>query len=140
VLGRELLQRVGVGRGPGLRLLDRDQPELVEEDAPQLRGGVDVELLPRVEVDLALEPPALVAELLAEILEERDVDADSGRFHVREHGDERAFDPLVEPDELARFQRLSQRVGQTHEHGDAPAGLSRVRLPVEVERALDLIG
>ena len=43
VLVGHLLQRIGIGRRAGLRLLDRCEPKLVEQDRPQLRGGVDVE-------------------------------------------------------------------------------------------------
>ena len=53
VLLGHLLERVGVGRRAGLRLLHRREPELLEQDAPQLRRGVDVERLARVRVDLA---------------------------------------------------------------------------------------
>ena len=47
---------------------------------------------------------------------------------------------FVELDELARLQRLGERVGEADEHRDAPTRLAAVALAVEVERALDLIG
>ena len=63
VLLGHLLERVGVGRRPGLRLLHRDQAELLEEDRAELRRGVHVELLPRVGVDPMDEDVALLAEV-----------------------------------------------------------------------------
>ncbi len=134
VLLRQLLQRVGVGGRARLRLLDRRQPELLEQDAPELRRGVDVELLTGVSVDLGFEPPAVVAELLAELLEESDVDPHAGVFHLREDGDERTLDALVQLDELAGLERLGQRVREPHEHRDPPTGLAR-RSPRRRSRA-----
>ena len=62
-------------------------------------------------------------------------------FHLREHRNERALDALVELDELARLQRLAERVGEPHRAPRRGGPVSRrVRLAVEVERALDLIG
>jgi hypothetical protein len=139
VLLGELLQRVGVGRRAGLRLLHRDEAELLEQDAAQLRRGVHVELLARVRVDLGLEPPALVVELLAELLQELEVDADARVFHLREHAHERALDALVEIDELARLERLGERVGEAEQDARA-APVSSDRVAVEIEGALDLVG
>ncbi len=91
-------------------------------------------------MDLGLEAAALVAELLAELLEEPDVDADAGVLHPREHRDQRPLDALVEVDELARRERFVERVGEPGQHRDPTAGLVRTALAVEVERALDLVG
>ena len=140
VIVGHLLQRVGVGRGTGLRLLDRREPEVFEQDLAQLRGRVDVELLAGHRVDLGLEPAALVAQFLAEVVEELDVDANAGFLHARQHRNERAFDALVEIDQFAGLQRLGEDVGQPFQHRDAAPGFLGARFAVEVERARFLIG
>ena len=52
----QLLERGGVGREAGLRLLLRREAELVEQDLAQLRRRVDVELVAGVVLDLGVEP------------------------------------------------------------------------------------
>ena len=74
VLVGHLLQRVGVGRRAGLRLLHRDQPELLEQDRAQLRRGVHVELLAGCRVDALHQRLALLGEVGAQGLEELAVD------------------------------------------------------------------
>ena len=126
--------------GPVFVFLTGVRPERLEQHLAQLRRGVHVELLARVRVDLGFEPAALVVELLAEIVEELDVDADAGCFHPSEHGHERPLDAFVEVDELACRQRLAERLGELHEHRAPATGLLGAGVAVEVERALDLIG
>ena len=55
----QFLQHRRVGGWPGGGLLLHRKPELIEEDVPQLRVGVDVELLPRHLVDLQLHHATL---------------------------------------------------------------------------------
>ena len=63
VLTAQLLERLGVGRVPGLGPLLRGEAELVEQDLPQLRGGVDDELGPGQVLDLLLQPAGLRRQL-----------------------------------------------------------------------------
>ena len=122
----QLLQRVGVGRRPGLGLLHRREAELLEEDAPQLRRGVDVELL----AGLAWISPSSrrhsSSSSLPSSFEELDVDADAGVFHAREHADERPFDALVQVDELACLRRFSSASASRSSDRDPPA-VARLR-------------
>jgi len=76
---------VGVGRWSGLGALHRCEPELLEQDVTHLLRGVDVERLTRVRVDARFEHAALVGELVAQLLEEGQVDGDAGRLHTSEH-------------------------------------------------------
>ncbi len=66
VLPPELVQHLGVGGIARLSLLHRGQAQLVEEDAAQLLGGVDVELLPRQRKDGCLGPCDPLGEHLSE--------------------------------------------------------------------------
>ena len=133
VVLRHLLQRVGVGRGAGLGLLDRREPELLEEHDAQLRRRVDVELLAGDPVDLADEEVALLGELAPEIVEEDPVDRMPGVLHLRQHPYERALEPLVEVGQLAGVERLGERVGELEDGGGAPAGVVGRGVAVEVE-------
>ena len=128
-----LLERVGVGRRAGLRLLHRDQPELLEQDGAQLRGGVHVELLPRVRVDPLYERLTLLSEIGAERLEELAIDPDADRLHARQHPHQRPLEPFVEVGELARRDRLLERVGQLQDDHGPTAGLFDLEVAVEVE-------
>ena len=81
----EFLQHARVGaRTRGGLLLDR-QPELLEEDRPQLLIGRDVELLARLAMDLALELAARGLESRLERMEPMDVDRHAGPLHLGEH-------------------------------------------------------
>ena len=126
--------------GPVFVFFTGVSPSFSNRMRAQLRRGVDVELLARVRVDLGLEPPALVVELLAELVEELEVDADAGVFHAREHAHERALDALVEIDELARSQRLFERVDEREQQRGAALRLLDADVAVEIERALDAVG
>ena len=126
--------------GPGLGLLHRREAELLEQDVAELRRGVDVELLAGLRVDLGFEPAALVVELLAELVEEGEVDADAGVFHAGEHAHERQLDALVELDELARLERFLERVDEPQEQGGAALRVLDAHVAVEIERALFAIG
>ena len=95
---RQLLQRLGVGRVAGLGLLLGREAELVEEDLPQLRGGVDEELGPRQLLDLLLEPARLHGQLAGQAAQPVDVDADAGVLHPGQHLYQRPLDLVVERD------------------------------------------
>ena len=137
-----LLERVGVGRRAGLRLLHRRQAELLEEHLPQLGRGVHVELHPGVGLNLPHEVLAALRELGAQALEELAIDLDAGVFHPRQHTYKRPLDALVEVGELARLQRLGERAGEAAHGQRAPSGLvdAGLAIEVEVERALLGVG
>ena len=128
VLVGHLLQRVGVGRRAGLRLLHRREAELLEQDRAQLRRGVHVELLARVRVDLALRAVALRRRAPCRSSSRNStVDADAGVFHLREHAHQRQLEPLVELDELARVERLARARRRA-------ASTTAARRPVSLDR------
>ncbi len=81
-------QALGVGGVTGLGALLRHEAELVEQDVPQLRGRVDVELLARELVDLGLEPASLRVQLVADGTQLVDVDRDARDLHLGEHPDQ----------------------------------------------------
>ena len=91
-------------------------------------------------MDLGLGLAALVAQLLAELVEEVDVDADAGLLHLRQHRDERQLEPLVEIDELARLQRFFECLDEPQDDRGPAAGLVDAGIAVEVERAFDVVG
>ncbi len=140
VLVGHLLERVGVGRRAGLRLLDRRQAELLEEDLAQLGRGVHVELHPGVGLDLSDEVLAALGQLGAQSLEELAIDLDAGVLHPRQHAHERPLDALVEVGELARLQRLGERAGEAAHGQRAPSRLVDAGLAVEVEVERALLG
>ena len=126
--------------GPVLVFLTGVRPELLEEDRSQLRRGVHVELLARVRVDLGLEATTLVVELLAELLEELEIDADAGVFHAREHAHEGQLDALVELDQLAGAQRFIETVDEAEQQRGAALRFLDAGITVEIEGALDTVG
>ena len=142
VLAQQLLERRGVGRKAGLRLLLGCQPEPVEQDLAQLRGGVDVELLACVLPDLAAQAIAVVAELIVEPLQLGHVDPDADDLHARQHPHERDLDVVVQRCEPAPLQGGRQRIHQSCHRQGAPAGLlpRRHRGVVEVELTLGRTG
>ena len=135
VLVGHLLERVGVGGRAGLRLLHRDEAELLEENRAELRRGVDVELLPRVRVDPMDEHLALLREVGRQGVEELAVDADAGRLHLRQHPHERELEALVEIGELASLDGRRERARETQHHRGPATGLLGLDVAVEIERA-----
>ena len=91
-------------------------------------------------MDLGFRLAALVAQLLAELVEEVDVDADAGLLHLRQHGDERQLETLVKVDELARLQRLFQRLDQPQDDRGPATGLVDAGIAVQIEGAFDVVG
>ena len=110
VLLGHLLQRVGVGRRPGLRLLHRREAELLEQDRAQLRRGVHVELLARVRVDLGLAAGGTASPSSLPSSSRKSTSMRMPACSIfASTADERPLEPLVEVGELARLQRLVER-------------------------------
>ena len=108
MLAGELLERGGVGREAGLRLLLRRQLQLVEQDLAELLGRVDVEVLAGVLDDRGSEPVALGGHLVVETSQLDDVDADADVLHAGQHLDEGHLDVVVERGEASRVERAQQ--------------------------------
>jgi hypothetical protein len=140
VLLDHLLQGVGIGRRARLRLLHRRQSELVEEDLPELRRRVHVELAAGVGMDATDELLAALRQLDAQLFEELAVDPDAVVLHSRQHADERPLNPLVEVGELARLERLGERAREAPHGEGAPARLVDAGLPVQIEVERPLLG
>ena len=92
--GCELLQHIGVGRRPGLGLLEDLQLLLFEQDGGELAGRVEVERLAGHLPDPELEPRQVLGQLARELAEERRVDGDPVPFHLGDHRHERHLDRL----------------------------------------------
>ena len=95
VLGAELFQHLGAGGVPRLGLFHRGQPQPLKEDPPQLLGGIDVKLLPRLGIDLPLEHLDAGLQGLAEVGQGRLVHQHPGLLHLRQHGAEGALNLLI---------------------------------------------
>ena len=96
VLAAQLLERGGVGGVAGLGLLLRGQAELVEQDRPQLRRGVDVELDRRPRSWMAARarsPRSPAGRSGPEVV---DVDADADALHPGQHPHQRPLDVVVQ--------------------------------------------
>ncbi len=98
-----------------------------------MRGGVHVELLAHVRVDPLHQRITLLPEIGAERLEELAIDTDADRLHARQHPHQRPLEPFVEVGELARRDRLLERVGQLQDDHGTTAGLLDLEVAVEVE-------
>ena len=138
VLVAQLLQHTGIGhRLAGLGLLEDGQTELLEQDRPELLGGVDVELLARLLDDEGAEPVALRLELFVEPLELGAVDADAEVLHAGERRDERVLHLVGQLGEALGVERRGD--GLDHERhperlacrigGDRLGGAVEVELP-----------
>ena len=69
--GGKLLQHVGIGRGTGLGFLQHRQLVLLEQDAGQLAGRVDVQVGAGHSRDLLFQPAEVLAQLVAQPAEDR---------------------------------------------------------------------
>ena len=96
VLAAQPLQRRRIGRETRLRLPSGRQPEVLVQNAPQLRGGVDVEALARKLLDLSFERIALRHQLLRDPLQLGRVDAYPGHLHACEDTHQGPFHLVVE--------------------------------------------
>jgi len=126
VFAGELLERVGVGGRARLGLLDRHQAELVEQDAAELRDGVEGERLAGVGVDARVRSSISVASCERSSSEERDVDADPGLLIPPARAPEAARSAGTGV-EIPSLERRREGVGKEQERGGA-AAVARARL------------
>ena len=105
----QLLERLVVGRIPGLRLLARRQAELAVEDLAQLLDGIDEERAAGQLVDLALKGPGLVGQHAPQAGELDGVDPHADQLHPGQHPDQRPLHLVVEARHAPRRQRRGQR-------------------------------
>ena len=121
----QLLQRRRVGRRAGLRLLDRDEPVLAEQDLAQLDRRVDVEVLvPGDHPQVVAQPCRVGGQLLVQLLEERTVDGDADVLHPGEDDDERVLDRRVQ---RRHALLVEQRRDRLDEGGDRQRVAGRAR-------------
>ena len=117
MLAPQLLQHVGVGGVASLGLFHRGQSQLVKEDAAQLLGGVDVELLPRQRKDGCLGPLYPLGEHLSEADQRPPVHQHPFPLHLRQHWAEGQLDLLVQRPQVQLLQPLSQRLVEGPDKG-----------------------
>ena len=92
----QLVQHVGVGGIARLSLLHRGQAQLVEEDAAQLLGGVDVELLPRQVEDVFLHGLDAHGEHVPKLGQGFAVHQKALRLHLCQHGAQGQLHGLIQ--------------------------------------------
>ena len=100
-------------------LFHRGQAQALEEDLPQLLGGVEVELLPRHGPDLLLEHIDAGLQGLAEAGQGVLVHQDAGLLHLRQHGAEGELHLLIHPGQA----QLRELGGQSAVQGGQQAGV-----------------
>ena len=101
-----------IGGISGLRLLARRQPELLEQDLPELLGGVDVELLPGSLMDGGTEEVAFGGELVAQTGEFGHVDAHADLLHPGQHPDQRQLDVSIQPGDALPVDGCQHRLDE----------------------------
>src|SRR5690606_36847514 len=112
VLALQLLEAGSVGGVAGLRLLLRDETELLEQDLAQLRRGVDVELVARGLDDRLAVALDVGDEAVPEALELRAVDPDAEVLHAGEDADEGHLDLVVEAAQPPGVEGGEERLDQ----------------------------
>ena len=93
--GRSFSSTSALVEYPVLVFFHRGQPQPLKEDPPQLLGGIDVKLLPRLGIDLPLEHLDAGLQGLAEVGQGRLVHQHPGLLHLRQHGAEGALNLLI---------------------------------------------
>ena len=124
----QALERLGVGREAGLRLLAGRQPDLVVEHRAQLRRRVHVELVPGQLLHVGLERRRRGRERVGDRLQLGPVDADAGHLHLGQDPHQRRLDLVVQHDHVLGLQAPAEAGG----HGGDVGGLAG-RLPGHVE-------
>ncbi len=111
MLGLHAFEHGHVGRiGAGLAFLAALQTHFLEQDLPELLRRADGEGLARLGVDLLFQPRDFLREAGGETLEMRAIDLDAGALHLRDDGDQRPVDQLVDARRaLAGEARLEAR-------------------------------
>ena len=110
---------------PVLVSLAGRQTEVVEQDRPQLRRGVDVEVLrggvPGRLDDRRSFGVALGGQGLVQLAQHLDVHADPQVLHAGQHPHQGDLDLVVEAGEAVRLQRRLERLGHQGDSERAPA-------------------
>ena len=134
----QFLQRLRVGREPGLGPLGGREPEIVEEHLGELLGRVDVDVAPGVGQHLAAQILGLGVELVSDGLQHSAVHAYPDVLHPGQDPNQRHLHLVVEAIQALRRQRLAQGRDQAVDGQDGPSGLlvGLDRVPVEVQATL----
>ena len=103
VLAPKLVQHLRVGGVAGLRLLVGGHPQFIEEDFPQLLGGVDIEL-PGVGIYLLLQRLQRGGERFAEALEGSGVHPEACVLHLCKHLTQGQLHVEIQPVHAGLFQ------------------------------------
>ena len=117
VLAPELVQHLRVGGVARLGLLHRGQAQLVKEDAAQLLGGVDVELLPGQLVDGGLHLVDALGEHLPELDQGPPVHQHPDLLHLGQHRAQGEVHLVVELVQPQLLQPLGEGLPQGPDEG-----------------------
>lgn len=79
----------------GLRLRSAGKAHLTEQNIAELLRRADGEGLAGQPIDLVLEGRGPLRQLAGEARENLPVDGDAALLHMREHGDQRPFEPFI---------------------------------------------
>ncbi len=111
----EIVEHRSIG-GPGAVLVALAARQLlfVEQDLAQLLGRSDVEFAAGNLVNLGLEFGQALLEVRAEPLELQRIDLDAGCLHAEQHGDQGAFDRLVQGRDALGHQTWFQPRPELH--------------------------
>ena len=137
MLDREVGERRRIGRVARLGPSRPRQTELVEQHGLQLLARPDVELPPRVPIDLGRELIDAHRELAMQLREHRDVDGDTGILNAREDAGERQLDVVVHGTQPLLLEGSLQQRCELEQVGcREPDPYPGVPVDVEVETAL----
>ena len=125
--GAQVLEHGRIGRVAGLRPLALGQVELVEEDLFELLGAAQVELVPDVHVDLALQPVDLGGELAVQDAQRLEVEGDADGLHPGEDRDERQLDLAEQALQLDLVEAALERLADGQRGQRLEAGACRRR-------------
>ena len=98
--GRQLLEHLDVRRGTRLGSLLHGQLQALEQDGPELRRRVDVELAAGGAVNVELERGQLFIEAARHFAQQHAIHENPRRLHVHEHRNERNLDLVEESLEM----------------------------------------
>ena len=138
----QLIEHVRVCAPAGLGFFAVRELHVLEEDLPELLGGVDVEGRARGGVDLLLKLRDRGLQRLAELGERRTVDEKAALLHPGEHRAQRQLDVVVERLELQlaqlRRERLAERrdrrrIAQQRRRGRRAVAKHGKRVRLEVD-------
>ena len=127
-----------VGRVAGLGLLPGCETQLVEEDRPQLRGRVDVEVLAGGLDDGGPLGLGLGGQGVVEASQHVDVDGDAEVLHLGQHPHQGHLDVVVEAGQAVCLEGLRQRFDEPRDSQGVATGDLRDRGAAAVEVELTL--